>query len=59
MLLLQQQLLTISNNRLENIALQIGMNMKAWQNPYNFAQEYSGQMNYQSSKASLGCGYNK
>ena len=44
---------------MENIALQMGMNMKAWQNPYNFAHEYSGQMNYQSSKAILGCGCNK
>ena len=33
--------------------------MKAWQNPYNFAHEYSGWMNYQSSKAILGCGCNK
>ena len=31
---------------MENIALQMGMNMKAWQNPYNFAHEYSGWMNY-------------
>ena len=44
---------------MENIALQIGTNMKAWQNPYNFAQEYSRYMNYQSSEAILGCGCNK
>ena len=44
---------------MENIDLQIGMNMKIWQNLYNFAYEYSGWMNYQSSKAILGCGYNK
>ena len=44
---------------MENIALQINMNMKAWQNPYNFAQEYSGWVNYQSYKAILGCGCNK
>ena len=31
---------------MENIALQMGMNMKAWQNPYNFAHEYSVWMNY-------------
>ena len=44
---------------MENIALQTGMNVKAWQNQYNFADEYSGWMNYQSSKAILGCGCNK
>ena len=41
---------------MENIDLQMGMNMKAWQNPYHFAHEYSGWMNYQGSKATLGCG---
>ena len=40
---------------MENIALQMGMNMRAWQNPCNFAHQYSGLMNYQSSKATLGC----
>ena len=44
---------------MENIALQMGMNMKPWQNPYNFPHEYSGEMNYQSYKAILGCGCNK
>ena len=44
---------------MENIDLQIGMNIKVWQNLYNFAYEYSGWMNYQSSKAILGCGYKK
>ena len=44
---------------MENIALQMGMNMKVWQNPDNFAHEYSGEMNYQSSKAILGCECNK
>ena len=44
---------------MENIALQKGMNIKAWENPDNFAHEYSGDMNYQSSKAILGCGCNK
>ena len=38
---------------MENIDLQMGMDMKAWQNPYSFAHEYSGWMNYQSSKAIL------
>ena len=33
--------------------------MKVWQNPYNFAHEYSESMVYQSSKAILGCGCNK
>ena len=42
-----------------NIDLQIGMNLKAWQNPYNFANEYSGWMNYQGSNAILRCGCNK
>ena len=31
----------------------MGMNMKAWQNPYNFGREYSGWINYQSYKAIL------
>ena len=44
---------------MENIGLQMGMNMKAWQNPCNFTHEYFGWMNYQSSKATLGCGCNK
>ena len=44
---------------MENIDLQMRMDMKAWQNPYHFAHEYSGWMNYQSSKATLGCGCNK
>ena len=44
---------------MENTDLQIGMNMKAWQNPYNLAYEYSGWMNCQSSKATLRCGCNK
>ena len=35
---------------MENTDLQMGMNMKAWQNPYNLAYEYSGWMNCQSSK---------
>ena len=43
----------------KNIALEMGINMKAWKTPYNFAHEYSGQMHYQSSKAILGCGCNK
>ena len=42
-----------------NIAFQMDMNMKLWQNPYNFGHEYSGYMNCQSSKAVLGCGCNK
>ena len=29
---------------MENIDLQMGINMKAWQNPYNFTHKYSGQM---------------
>ena len=33
--------------------------MNAWQNPHNFAHEYSGRINYPSSKAMLGCGCNK
>ena len=41
---------------MENIDLQMSMNMKAWQNPHNFAQEYSGWIIYESSKAILGCG---
>ena len=49
----------LSKNWTENIGLQIGMHMKVWQNLYNFADEYSGWMNYQSSKAILECGYNK
>ena len=45
---------------MEKIALQMNMNMKAWQNLYNFAHKYSGKVNnYQSSKAILGCGCNK
>ena len=44
---------------MENIDLQIGMIVKAWQNQYNFAHEYSGWMNYQSFKAILGCGCKK
>ena len=44
---------------MENIDLQIGMIVKAWQNQYNFAHEYSGRMNYQSFKAILGCGCKK
>ena len=48
-----------SKNQMENIDLQMGMNMKAWQNLYNFAHEYSGWINYLSSKGILGCGCNK
>ena len=44
---------------MENIDLQTGMNMKAWQNPYNFAHECSGWVNYQSANAILGYGCNK
>ena len=44
---------------MEYTDLQMGMNMKAWQNPYNFAHEYSGWMNYYNFKAILGCGCNK
>ena len=45
---------------MENIDLQMGMNMKAWQNPYNLAHEYSEWMNYyQRSKAILRCECNK
>ena len=44
---------------MENIDLQTDMNMKAWQNPHNFAHDYFGWMNYQKSKAIIGCGYNK
>ena len=44
---------------MENVDFQMGMNMKAKQNPYSFAHEYFGQMNYQSSKANLGFGCNK
>ena len=40
---------------MENIDLQMGVNMKARQNPYNFAHEYSGWTDYQSSKAILVC----
>ena len=43
----------------KNIHLQMGMNMKAWQNSYNFAHEFSGWLNNQCFKAILGCGYNK
>ena len=39
---------------MENIELPMGMNMRAWQNTYNFDHEYSGWLNYQSSKAILG-----
>ena len=42
---------------MENI--QMGMNMKAWKNPHNLADEFSGWINCQSSKAILGCGCNK
>ena len=38
---------------MENIDFQVGMNMKAWQNPYCFAHEYFGEMNYESSKGIL------
>ena len=41
-----------------SIDLQTDMNMKAWQNPHNFAHEHFGWMN-QKSKAIIGCGYNK
>ena len=44
---------------MENIDLQMGMNMKAWQNPYSFAHEYFAWIISQSSKAILGCGCNK
>ena len=44
---------------MENIDLQMGMNTKAWQNPYDFSHEYSEWMNCQSFKAILGCGCNK
>ena len=44
---------------MENIDLQMGMNMKAQQNTYNFDHEYSAWMHYQSSKAILRCGCNK
>ena len=44
---------------MENIDFQVGMNMKALQNPYNFALECSGWMNDQSFKTILGCGCNK
>ena len=43
---------------MQNSDLQMGLNMKAWQNPYNFAHEYSGWIN-QSSKAIVLCGCNK
>ena len=48
-----------SKDRMKHIDLQIDMNMKTWQNPYNFVHEYSGWMNYHSSKAILECGCNK
>ena len=48
-----------SESWMENIDLQMGMNMKAWQNPYNFAHKNFGWINYQSSKAISGCGCNK
>ena len=44
---------------MENIDLQMGVNVKAWQNPYNFAHEYYRWMIYQSFKAVLGCRCNK
>ena len=44
---------------MENNEVQISINMKAWQNTYNFAHEYSGWINYQNYKAILGCGCNK
>ena len=44
---------------MENINFKMGMKMKAWQNPCSFAHEYSGWMNYQSSKGILGCECNK
>ena len=44
---------------MENIDCEVGMNMKAWQDLYNFPHEYSGWMNNQISKAILGCGSNK
>ena len=44
---------------MENIAIQMGMNIKPGQSPYSFAHEYSRQMNYQSFKTSLGSGCNK
>ena len=44
---------------MENTDFQMGMNMKAWQDPHNFAHEYSGWINNQISKAILGCGSNK
>ena len=37
--------LPILKNWMKNITLQMGMNIKTWQNPYNFANEYSGWMN--------------
>ena len=44
---------------MENTDFQMGMNTKAWQDPHNFAHEYSGWINNQISKAILGCGSNK
>ena len=44
---------------MKNTDFQMGMDMKAWQNPCNFAHESSGWMDYQSSKVILGCGCNK
>ena len=44
---------------MQNIDFQMSMNIKAWHDPYNFAHEYSGQMNNQISKVILGCGSNK
>ena len=44
---------------MENTDCEMGMNMKAWQDLYNFSHEYSGWMNNQISKAILGCGSNK
>ena len=48
-----------SKNQIKNIDLQMVMNMKAWQNLYNFAHEYSVSLNYRSSKKILGWGCNK
>ena len=44
---------------MENVDLQMGMNMKTWQNPYNFVSEYRGWIYYQSPKTILWCGWNK
>ena len=34
---------------MENIDFQMGMSMKAWQNPFSFANEYSGQIKLSTS----------